>query len=165
MNAEFGTLCEVLQHQSRVRANIAEMRAKLELRGIRHDMSKLDAEEFDVFASTHEQFKTVNYNTPEYAECVRLAKPAVDAHYAKNSHHTAHYANGFADMSLFDIMEMLADWLAASVRSPDLTFVESLPAAFDRYDIPINMRIVILNTLIELGWIHEADSVTIMKDS
>ena len=72
----------------------------------------------------------------------------------KSRHHTTGFhENEFADMNLFDILEMLADWKAASRRSPGLSFVDSLPKAFQKYSIPENMQKHIRSTLEYLGWI------------
>ena len=43
-------------------------------------------------------------------------KDGIEHHYAVNSHHPEHYEAGIAGMSLFDLIEMLVDWKAASER-------------------------------------------------
>ena len=44
-------------------------------------------------------------------------KPAIDHHYANNRHHPEHWPNGINDMTLMDLIEMLADWKAATARN------------------------------------------------
>ena len=155
MNIEFEVLTDTLMHISEVAENLAVIRADLERRGISHDRSKLLAAEFDAFVSTRPKFKKVNYGTPEYQECVDAIKSAVDHHHANNRHHTSFHKNGFADMNLLDILEMIADWKAASRRSPDLSFLASLPRAFENYNIPDNMQKHIIATIKYLGWDKE----------
>jgi hypothetical protein len=43
-------------------------------------------------------------------------KPAIQHHYKANSHHPEFYDNGVEGMSLFDVLEMLLDWKAATER-------------------------------------------------
>ena len=153
MDIALEVLTDTITHISEVQENLAEIRADLEKRGIAHDRSKFTAEEFDSFVKTRPKFKKANYGSREYQECVDQIKPAIDHHYNNNRHHTGFHEKGFQDMNLLDILEMLADWKAASRRSPDLTFEDSLPKAFKKYHIPENMQKHIIATLKYLKWI------------
>jgi hypothetical protein len=45
--------------------------------------------------------------------------PAFEHHYRCNSHHPEHYGpQGVSGMDLFDLVEMVCDWMAASKRNP-----------------------------------------------
>jgi len=154
MDTNMEVLTDTLRHMSEVAEKLAEIRADLELRGISHDRSKLTEIEFDAFVLSRPKFKKANYGSKEYDECVEMIRPAVDHHHSTNRHHTSFHKEGFADMNLLDILEMLADWVAASRRSPNLTFKESLPTAFKRYSIPKNMQRHIMLTLEYLGWVE-----------
>lgn len=153
MNNESDFLCDTLLHISEVKENLEQIATQLRQRGESHDRTKLQSLEFDAFVSTREQFKKANYGTPEYQACVDAVKPAVDHHYKNNRHHTAFYANGINDMTLIDIIEMIADWKAASRRSPDKKFVDTLDFAKNKYQIGDQLFGVIVNTFKELGWI------------
>jgi len=155
MDTKLRVLTDLMMHISEVRRNLALIQSNLEGRGIVHDLSKLTEIEFDAFVSTRPEFEKANFGTPEYQECVDAIRPAIDHHHFNNRHHTQFFTNGFADMNLLDILEMLADWQAASRRSPNLTFKDSLPRAFKQYSIPENMQKHILSTLTDLGWIGE----------
>ena len=153
MNTEFEVLTDTLRHSSEVAENLEEMASLLRRRGIAHDRSKLTAFEFDAFVSTRPKFKLANWNTPEYKECTDAIRPAINAHYAANSHHVEHYANGVNDMTLMDICEMLADWQAAGRRSPNgKSLPETLDAAFEKYGIDSQLGAIIKNTISILGW-------------
>jgi len=153
MQVEFEVLTDTLMHISEVSENISRMITDLKARALSHDRSKLEAFEFDAFVQTRPKFKLANYGTPEYQECVDMIKPSIDHHYLVNRHHTGFYSDGFAGMNLLDILEMIADWVAAARRSPDLTFRESLPRAYQKYSIPENMQKHIEATLMYLGWV------------
>ena len=153
MKVEMEVLTDTLQHMTEVQENLAEIRAKLECRGFAHDRSKLLAVEFDGFCKTRPKFKLANYGSPEYRECVEEIRPSVEHHYKANRHHVAYHKCGFADMNLIDILEMLADWKAASRRSPNMSFEDSLPKAFEKCGIPPNMQQHIMATLKYLHWV------------
>ena len=152
MDTNFEVLTDTIMHISEVQENIEDIIHDLKKRGVAHDRSKLTAIEFDTFVKTRPEFKKVNYGTAEYQAVAEKAKVAVENHYSSNRHHTAYHKNGINDMNLLDILEMLADWKAASRRSPDLTFLGSLPRAFQKYSIPKNMQRHIMLTLEYLGW-------------
>jgi hypothetical protein len=153
MNNSFEVLTDTIRHISEVQENLQKIINELSIRGIAHDRTKFKPIEFDAFVSTRPKFKKANYGTPEYQECIELIKPSIEHHYKNNRHHTAFHNNGIKDMTLLDILEMLADWKAASRRSPNLTFKDSLPTAFKKYKIKEELQNLILNTLTELNWI------------
>jgi len=154
VNTELKVLTDTIMHISEVKENLSEIRSVLEQRGNAHDRSKFTDIEFDAFVSTRPEFEKANFGTPEYKKCTDDIKPAIDHHYSENRHHVKFFKNGFEDMNLIDIIEMLADWKAASRRSPDLTFEDSLPEAFEKYSIPETMQKHIISTLTYLGWIE-----------
>jgi hypothetical protein len=153
MNNESDFLCDTLLHISEVKENLEQVATLLRQRGESHDRSKLQEFEFDAFVSTREQFKKANYGTPEYQACVDAIRPAVEHHYRNNRHHTDFHANGVNNMTLIDVVEMIADWKAASRRSPDKKFVDTLDFAKNKYKIDDQLFGIIENTLKELGWI------------
>jgi hypothetical protein len=153
MDTQSDYLCDVLLHISEVKEYLEEIISELKKRGEAHDRTKLQEPEFDIFVSTREKFKKVNYGTPEYQECVELAKPAIEHHYKNNRHHTAFHQNGINDMTLVDIVEMIADWMAANRRSPDKELVDTLEYAKNKYGIDEQLFKIINNTLTEMGWI------------
>ena len=159
MNNEFDFLCETILHVSEVSENIETIASELRKRGIAHDRTKFQSLEFDAFVSTRDKFKKANYGTPEYQECVDIVKPAVDHHHANNKHHTGFHANGINDMTLVDIVEMIADWKAAERRSPDKKLVDTLDYAFSKYGIGVQLGRILKNTMLGLGWIENAPSM------
>jgi len=152
METNLEVLTDTIIHVDEVRENLQDCIHDLTKRSIVHDRTKFQEPEFSVFCSTRQEFKKANYGTPEYEAVTEKAKVGVQHHHANNRHHTAYHKDGIHDMNLLDILEMISDWKAASRRSPDLTFIESLPKAFDRYDIPPALRQVITNTIKYLEW-------------
>ncbi|TSA28601.1 hypothetical protein D4R71_00420 [bacterium] len=153
MDMEFDFLCDTLLHISEVRENLEIISSQLKQRGYAHDKTKLQQLEFDGFVSTREKFKKANYGSPEYQECIELTKPAVEHHYKNNRHHTGFHKNGINDMTLIDIIEMIADWRAAARRSPDKKLENTLDYATKKYGIQSQLAKVIINTFEQLNWI------------
>jgi len=147
MQVEFEVLTDTIVHVSEVREHLQKMIDDLTVRGIVHDRSKFQEPEFSVFCGTREEFKKANYGTPEYEAVTKKAQVAVDHHYKHNRHHTAFHKNGVDDMNLLDLLEMLADWKAANRRSPDLTFLESLPRCYKKYGMDNTIIRLLENTI------------------
>lgn len=152
MENDFEVLNDTIVHVQEVKANLQDAIHDLEKRSIVHDLSKFQDPEFSVFCGTRQEFKKANYGTPEYDAVSEKAKVGVQHHHSNNRHHTAYHENGIADMNLMDLMEMLADWKAASRRSPDLSFSDSLPRAYERYGISPDLQMLIENTISYLNW-------------
>jgi hypothetical protein len=153
MDIGMEVLTDLIMHKIEVSENLKEVESELNRRGIVHDKSKFLPIEHDAFVKTRPDFKKANYGTPEYQKCIEAIQPSIDHHYSNNRHHVAYHENGFSDMNLIDILEMLADWKAANRRSPDLNFEDSLPSCYKKYNIPENMQKHIEKTLKYLGWI------------
>jgi hypothetical protein len=99
---------------------------KLFKRAIVHDLSKFGPEEAPYFAKA-KGLNTLEYGSPEYKKMLKeTLKPALDHHYANNSHHPEYHEKGFHDMSLLDQLEMLCDWKAATLRTKDGDIKKSL---------------------------------------
>ena len=71
---------------------------------------------------------------------------AIAHHHAANTHHPEHYGNaGIAGMDLFDLVEMVCDWMAAAERHPADGVRLDLNAA--QFGITPQLEAIIANTL------------------
>lgn len=102
-------------------------------RGLVHDLSKYSKFEEPHFRRQLSSLKHTTYGTPEYQALLESIRPALDHHYAHNSHHPQFYPNGIEGMSLLDEIEMLADWRAATRRHADGSIVSSITKNADRF--------------------------------
>lgn len=110
---------KTLRHIKRVSDLLGSFAIELIRRGEVHDASKLSEEEAKPLAEMDALIAkegNVPFGSPEYERRRQLLGPMLDHHYANNSHHPEHYENGVAGMDLFDVVEMFADWKAASER-------------------------------------------------
>lgn len=73
-------------------------------------------------------------------------KPALNHHYATYRHHPEHFQNGINDMNLIDIVEMIADWKAASERQKDGNLLVSIEKNAKRFHIDDQLKQILINT-------------------
>lgn len=137
-------------HIARVAALLTDVIGELAYRADVHDASKLQTPERQMFDEYTPKLRAVTYGSPEY-EAVRqeMLATALAHHYAHNSHHPEHYADGIAGMSLLDLIEMLADWKAATERHADGNLTKSLAINAPRFGM---LARILENTVREMGW-------------
>lgn len=139
---------EIIEHIKAVRDNINFLIMELEERAKTHDLSKFSPEELPLFDKYTPILKTLEYGTEEYFENLKQLKPALDHHYKNNRHHPEHFKfSGISGMNLIDIMEMVADWVAASKRTKDGNVYKSLLTNVKRFSIEPQLAAILQNTL------------------
>ena len=121
-------------------------------RCINHDRSKLVSPEVEAFDEFTGRLASTTYGSPEYKECLAAMRSALEHHYANNRHHPEHYPNGVKDMTLLDIIEMLPDWKAASLRHNDGNILKSIAHNQNRFGYSDELKQILLNTVQHLGY-------------
>jgi hypothetical protein len=114
----YDSRADTLQHILDVRACLDAFVTEMLRRGRAHDASKFDPLEKPAFDEAIPLLRGVPYGSPEYVAVVDRLAPAFAHHYRRNSHHPEHYPDGIAGMDLFDVVEMVCDWMAAAKRNP-----------------------------------------------
>jgi hypothetical protein len=115
-NPSSGSEAATLHHIRRVNEFLLRFAQKIIDRAINHDVTKLQEPEKSGFEVTSVKLSQCTYGSPEYEASLKELKPILEHHYRFNSHHPEHYRGGIDDMDLLDILEMFADWMAASER-------------------------------------------------
>lgn len=152
---------DTLLHVTHVRTTLMQFSNDLMKRGEVHDASKFLPPEKDFWDIHTQNLSGLEFDSPAYKESLRLLKPCLEHHYANNSHHPEHYANGVNGMNIFDIVEMIADWIDAARRnSQTITMAQGIEKCFVRFKIEPQLQDVIRNTYVYLGKItkEEADA-------
>ena len=139
-------------HIETVRYFLSEVIRDLLDRLLQHDQSKLRTPEVEAFDEFTSQLSGTTYGSPEYEECLARMQPALQHHYANNRHHPEHYANGIKDMTLLDLIEMLVDWRAASLRHKDGNILKSVNHNQTRFGYGDELKEILLNTVTYLGY-------------
>lgn len=168
---------DTMKHIERVRELLGVAQVNIVSRGERHDQSKLIAPEKEAFDRGTQALKGMEYGSPEYrASFAKYGmKDAVDHHYRHNTHHPDYYAyvnsagelnapagkkdedrltNGAAvgEMSLFDVLEMLIDWKAASERHETGDILKSIEINRTRFGLSDQLTAILYATAAEMGW-------------
>jgi len=151
--AKYDSRADTLAHIARVNDLLLDCATTLAKRGEVHDASKLIEPEKSTFDACTLKLKAMAYGSDEYKAALAELKPALDHHYAANSHHPEHYANGVKGMSLFDLIEMLMDWKAATERMKDGGDIwRSLQINQSRFKIEGQLQRILENTVREMKW-------------
>ena len=79
-------------------------------------------------------------------------KPAIEHHQRTNRHHPEFHNNGINDMNLLDLIEMLCDWKAATLRNKNGDIRRSLEINSDRFDMNPAIKRLLRNTIAYMGW-------------
>ena len=144
---------DTINHIAKVQSNLSKAIYNLNDRRTVHDRSKLEEPELSGYEGLTQALKGLTYGTPDYRAALGAHEGVIMHHYAANRHHPEHWPNGIADMSLLDIIEMLADWKAENDRNGG-DFGHSLDVSIARFHFDDD-RIgeILINTAKELGWL------------
>lgn len=141
-------------HVAKVQSLLANICAVLQTRAAEHDLSKFESPEKETYDELTPKLRNVEYGSKEYKEIITEMRPAIDHHYSVNRHHPEYYSNGVGGMSLIDLLEMIADWKAASERDErSVSFEKAFVISRNRFNINPQLAGIIWNTACELGWI------------
>lgn len=139
---------DTLAHKRLVACYLGQAAYELMRRAVVHDNSKFEPEEAVLYSLITPRLKLLEYGSPDYRGALREMKPAVDHHYAANDHHPEHFGTvGVEGMNLFQLHEMVYDWIAAA-RTTDRAEIErGFRVNQERFDITPPLFEILLNTL------------------
>ena len=112
-----------------------------------HDASKLQEPEKRIFDEFTPKLRGTTFGSDEYKASLKEMGKALEHHYQNNSHHPEHYTNGVDDMNLVDVLEMLADWTAATLRHEDGDILKSIEINKARFGMSDQLVNILINTL------------------
>lgn len=143
----------IANHILRAQGHMQHCMNLLNIRAVFHDQSKYSDEELGLVLGKS-YYDSLEYMSDEERNALDLVQPALEHHYANNSHHPEFYEDGILGMSLLDLIELMCDWKAASETSgKNSSFENSIAFGRERFEIPPELVIIIENTAKELGWI------------
>lgn len=148
---EKATNYETLKHIQTVQNLLLKSCEKLFKRMREHDQSKLGDPELSTFVEFTPKLKDAKFGSDEYKQFLKDMAPALEHHYSHNSHHPQYYENGIEGMDLFDILEMLLDWKASTLRTKDGDIFKSLDIQKERFNISPQLYMILNNTLVRFN--------------
>jgi len=125
-------------------------------RAIYHDASKLEEPELPVFVEYTPKLAGLSYGSEEYKQALSEMKPALEHHYAENRHHPEHFqeeadatfkSSPISCMTLIDLVEMLCDWKAATLRHDDGDIQKSIEINKERFGLSEQLVSILKNTV------------------
>lgn len=149
---EDSTLATVA-HSRRVDKLMLGLILELMMRVGHHDESKLHDPEKAMFDEFTPKLRNSTYGSDEYKGFLEQMGEALKHHYMNNRHHPEHFENGVNDMTLVDLVEMLADWKAATERHADGDLARSLEIQKERFGLSDQLVSILRNTAVEAGWL------------
>ena len=144
---------DVLKHRERVAYWLKWLTVEvLEYRARVHDESKLHSPEKEIFDEFTPKLKTLEFGSDEYKAALEKMGEGLKHHYKVNPHHPESHSRGVDGMTVWDLVEMIADWMAAaSVKNAniDLDYLQK------RFNLSPQLRNIIANTL----WCADMDTI------
>lgn len=137
---------ETIKHIENVRKYIKVCTDELTERGIEHDRLKLESPEVEIFTEYTPKLADSTYGSEEYYDFLKGMSEAVQHHYAHYRHHPEHFENGMDDMTLVDLLEMLCDWKASTLRHKDGNLLESIEVNQRRFGYDDRLKQILINT-------------------
>jgi len=147
---EQATNAQTLEHIQNVRNLINIAVRELLYRAEIHDVSKLGDLERKTFVEFTPKLKNSTYGSDEYHGFLREMKPALDNHYACNRHHPEHFTDGVDGMNLIDLLEMVLDWRAATMRHANGDLHRSIEINTERFKLSPQLVQILKNTVRDL---------------
>jgi len=154
---EYSSIQETREHILRVKDFIGDIIKGLLDRMYLHDASKMKSPELETFDRFTPKLRDTTYGSDEYKSCLSEMRPALEHHYKENRHHPEHFKDGILGMNLVDLIEMLCDWYAASMRHSDGDILKSLEINQKRFGYSDDIKTLLRNTFIDFFWCYECE--------
>lgn len=138
---------ETYKHIQQVRSFLSLVVKNLLDRMLAHDQSKLQSPEVEAFDEFTPKLAALTYGSEEYKSLLEQIRPALEHHYAANRHHPEHFKEGIKGMTLLDLVEMLCDWKAATLRHNDGCIKRSVEINQKRFAYSDELKQILLNTI------------------
>jgi hypothetical protein len=160
IDMSYDSRADTLKHAQRVGELMTQPIRELVDRSVCHDRSKTEDPELAVFDEFTPKLKHSTYGSDEYKGFLEAMGDGLRHHYANNPHHPEYHDDGIAGMTLVDLIEMLADWRAATERHADGSMNKSLEIQQDRFGISDQLAAILWNTARHFGWLDGSASGT-----
>jgi len=141
---------KAMRHIEAVRNYLNFVIGELMHRAEKHDQTKLESPEFEIFEEYTPKLRGCTYGSKEYKQLMKEMKIAIDHHNKHNRHHPEHHEAGILGMDLIDLIEMICDWKAASLRHNDGDIFKSININQKRFGYSDELAIIFKRTATRL---------------
>lgn len=146
---KFETMVETYRHKQNVSKFLYEIVNELLIRSAEHDNSKLESPEVEIFTEYTPKLAKSTYGSDEYNRFLKEMGKALNHHYGSNRHHPEFHIDGIIDMNLVDLIEMLCDWKAATLRHNDGDILKSIDINQKRFGYSDELKQIFINTVMD----------------
>lgn len=136
------------EHIQCLQGILGELIGDLQHRQLVHDRSKLCSPEVEIFDEFTGRLASSSYGSDEYNGFLAEMRPALVHHYHVNRHHPEFHVEGVLGMTLVDLLEMLSDWKAASLRHADGNLLRSIEINQKRFGYGEELKRIFINTVL-----------------
>lgn len=152
--SEYDSRPDTYAHIQQVQKGLGQAVRELQERALHHDQSKLRDPERATFDEYTPKLRNTTYGSEEYKGYLKAMGEALAHHYRENRHHPEHFEGGISEMNLLDVVEMLADWKAATMRHADGNLARSIEQNAERFGYGPELKRLLANTARSLGWLR-----------
>lgn len=143
---------KTLRHIETVRNFLNAVIREITVRAEKHDQSKLESPEVEMFEEFTSKLRTCTYGSEEYKGFLKDMGLPLKHHYENNRHHPEHFERGIDGMNLIDLIEMMCDWKASGMRHNDGDIFKSIEINAERFKLSEQMVLILRNTA---TWMNE----------
>jgi hypothetical protein len=154
----YDSTADTLKHSLRVGELMGQPIKELVERSVQHDRSKTEDPELATFNKYMPKLRNSTYGSDEYKGFLAAMAEGLAHHYANNRHHPEAFGEaGVNGMTLVDLIEMLADWKAATERHADGSLAKSLTIQQERFGLSPQLVQILTNTAEWFGWLDKPE--------
>ncbi len=153
---------KTMRHIETVRNYLNAVIKNLMYRQVMHDQTKLQSPEVEIFEEYTLKLRECTYGSVVYRGYMKEMNVALAHHYKNNSHHPEHFKNGIEGMNLLDLIEMICDWKAATLRHNDGDIHRSIEINQKRFGYSDDIKQLLLNTV---EWINGISAYHMAEES
>jgi Family of unknown function (DUF5662) len=153
MTSELNTFRRTIEHIALVQRLLLSAQIELARRVVTHDQTKLDSPEWEMYREVIPKLEKLTYGSEDYKALVKeMQNGPLKHHFEHNRHHSEHFENGINGMNLFDVLEMLIDWIAHNQLRVDGDIAKSIEINAERFGISAQLKQIMQNTV---PWIDD----------
>lgn len=149
----YDSTADTEDHINTVQKYISEIVKDLLERARTHDQSKLSKPEKSVFDEFTPKLRYMTYGSIQYNQALKEMGKGLKHHYDVNDHHPEYIDGTIGWMAIPQMLEMLADWKAATERHHDGDLRSSIMQNAERFGYGIEMRELLIRTAAYYGWL------------
>lgn len=150
LKLHYSSIPDTYLHIHNVQKLMSKAIYRLQNRLLNHDQTKLHSPEVELFDELTPMLEGLTYGSEEYKQCLEKLGPALEHHYSHNSHHAEFYKDGIKGMNLIDLLEMICDWEAATLRMANGDIYKSIDINQERFGYSDELKQIFINTISEL---------------